>query len=194
MMIFPIEQLPYYQNWAFREKFFSPEECDRALTLVNAAPLQDVLVRRDDASAPGSELRRSRVSVVPWIKEVEWICQRLAAAVLECNKSLYNFHLTGLVENLQIDQYQAGAFFDWHQDFAFREASLRKLNVIVQLSDGSQYEGGDVEFFAGRGAQKAIRSKGALLIFPSFVTHRITPVTAGTRHAIAAWISGPPFR
>ena len=194
MMIIPIDQLPYYQNWAFREKFFAPEECDKVLAVLNAVPLQDVILRKDESAAPGAELRKSRVAVVPWIKEAEWIFQRIAAAVLECNKSLYNFQLTGLLENLQLDQYPTGGFFDWHQDFALRDASIRKLSVVVQLTDGSQYEGGDLEFFAGRGPHKAIRSRGTLLMFPSFVTHRIAPVTAGTRHALVGWISGPPFR
>lgn len=194
MMIFPIEQLPYYQNWAFREKFFSPEECDRALALLNANPLQDVAVRKEDSPASGADVRKSRVALVPWAKDAEWIYQRLAAAVLECNKSLYNFQLAGILENVQIDKYQVGSFFDWHQDFGFRESSIRKLSLVVQLTDGGQYEGGDLELFSGRGPQKAIRTRGALIIFPSFVSHRISPVTAGARHALSAWVSGPPFR
>jgi PKHD-type hydroxylase len=193
MMIFPIEQLPYYQNWAFREKFFSPEECDRALALLNTNPLQDVVLRREDSPA-GPEIRKSRAALVPWVKDAEWIYQRLAAAVLECNKSLFSFQLSGILENAQIDRYQIGSFFDWHQDFGFRETSSRKLSLVVQLTDAGQYEGGDLELFSGRGPQKAMRTRGALIIFPSFVSHRITPVTAGTRHALAGWVSGPPFR
>ena len=194
MYIFPLEQLPYYQNYAFREKFFSTEECDRLLAMLNQYPLQDAPAPRDGNLAFAGDIRKSRVSFIPWVKEAEWIFQRLMAAVLECNKSLYNFQLTGFLEGLQMEQYQTGSFFDWHQDFGYRELSVRKLSVVAQLTEPTQYEGGDVEFFSGRGPQKAVRSRGALLMFPSFVLHRVTPTTSGTRHSLVGWVSGPPFR
>jgi len=194
MFIFPFEQLPHYQNWAFREKFFSPDECDRVLAFLNSFPPKDVVMRTDEGLSSAADLRRSCVAMIPWIKDAEWIYQRLAAAVLECNKAIYNFQLSGIVEGIQIDQYPTGGFFDWHQDFGPRESSIRKLSLIAQLSDANQYQGGDLELFSGRGPQKAIRTRGSLMIFPSFVPQRITPITGGTRNSLLAWVSGPAFK
>lgn len=194
MFIFPFEQLPHYQNWAFREKFFSPEECDRVILLLNSFPARETVLRTDEGLATAADLRKSRVAMISWIKEAEWIYQRLAAAVLECNKALYNFQLSGIIEGVQIDQYPAGGFFDWHQDFGPRESSIRKLSLIVQLTDSAQYQGGDLEFFSGRGPQKAIRTRGSLMIFPSYVPSRIAAVTGGTRNSLVGWVSGPPLR
>ncbi|HWE01976.1 MAG TPA: 2OG-Fe(II) oxygenase [Tepidisphaeraceae bacterium] len=194
MYLFPLEQSQYYQNYAFREKFFSPEECDRVLALLNQYPLQDAVAPRADNLAYPRDVRKSRVASLPWIKDAEWIFQRLTAAVMECNKSLYNFQLAGFMEGLRIDEYQAGSFYDWHQDFGYREQSIRKISLIAQLTEPSQYQGGDVEFFSGRGPQKAVRARGAILLFPSFVLHRVAPMTAGTRHALVGWVAGPPFR
>mgnify|MGYP001177870175 CR=1 FL=1 len=34
---------------------------------------------------------------------------------------------------------------------------------------------------------------GSAILFPSTVTHRVTPVIKGTRYSIVVWFAGPPF-
>ena len=41
---------------------------------------------------------------------------------------------------------------------------------------------------------KAPREKGTIVVFPSFVQHRVTPITKGVRQSIVGWVSGPPYR
>ena len=43
-------------------------------------------------------------------------------------------------------------------------------------------------------AQQEAREQGSIIIFPSFVYHRVTPVTHGRRHSLVGWIAGPTFR
>ena len=38
------------------------------------------------------------------------------------------------------------------------------------------------------------RGQGTAVIFPSFVLHRVTPVTQGTRWSLTLWSHGPAFR
>lgn len=194
MFIFPIEPSGHYQNWAFRERFLTPQECDRLVSLVPGSALRDVVLRADEALPTAADVRRCRLAGLAWVKEIEWLVQRLAAAVTECNKALYNYQLTGITENLLVEQYSTNHFHDWVQDFGAKEQSARKLGAIVQLTDPSQYEGGDVEFFSPRGPQKAPRARGTIIIYPSFVFHRVTPVTSGNRTAISGWVSGVPFK
>jgi PKHD-type hydroxylase len=33
-----------------------------------------------------------------------------------------------------------------------------------------------------------------MFAFPSYVLHRVKPVTKGTRNSLVAWISGPEFK
>jgi PKHD-type hydroxylase len=40
---------------------------------------------------------------------------------------------------------------------------------------------------------KDTREKGTLVFFPSFVWHRVTPVTSGTRYSLVLWSAGKPF-
>ena len=80
----------------------------------------------------------------------------------------------------------------------------RKLSVSVQLSHGTDYEGGDMEFTDLPSDQShkelniwtnpEFRKKGTVIVFPSFIRHRVTPVTKGTRYSAVAWINGPPLR
>ena len=67
----------------------------------------------------------------------------------------------------------------------------RKLTMVIQLSDPSEYEGGQLELFEDIQIPK---QKGLVAMFPSFGNyHRVTPVLSGTRKVLVAWIWGPPF-
>jgi predicted 2-oxoglutarate/Fe(II)-dependent dioxygenase YbiX len=56
------------------------------------------------------------------------------------------------------------------------------------------YEGGDLELMYGNQPQTMDKARGAFIAFPSFLLHRVTPVTRGTRWSLVAWILGPRWR
>ena len=111
----------------------------------------------------------------------------------------------------QFTEYKKGQFYDWHCD-SYEEPynkpenqnvhnKLRKLSMTVSLTDPDEYEGGDLEFDfrnTDEGSQpricEEIRKKGSVIIFPSFVWHRVKPVTKGIRHSLVCWNLGYPFR
>ena len=114
-------------------------------------------------------------------------------------------------ESIQFTEYKKGQFYDWHCDSHEEpydrpdnknvHGKLRKLSMTVSLSDPSEYSGGDLEFDfrnTDEGSQpricEEIRKKGSIIVFPSFVWHRVTPVTKGTRHSLVCWNLGYPFR
>lgn len=66
--------------------------------------------------------------------------------------------------------------------------------MTIQLSDTDAYEGGDLQFMINNKIENTPREKGTIIIFPSFIMHRVTPITKGTRHSIVGWVSGPPYR
>jgi len=41
---------------------------------------------------------------------------------------------------------------------------------------------------------EGFEKKGSIIAFPSFLKHRVTNVTKGTRNSIVSWIQGPHFR
>jgi PKHD-type hydroxylase len=78
---------------------------------------------------------------------------------------------------------------------------LRKLSVVISLSDPKDYEGGDFEFqFRGSDDPTLtkivpeIKPKGSVLVFPSYIWHRVKPITKGLRYSLVAWVRGNPYR
>ena len=76
--------------------------------------------------------------------------------------------------------------------------SNRKIVGIVQLTDPSEYEGGDVQFGIQDKDTKEWytmnKLKGSLTLFPAFLCHNVTPVTKGIRKSLVMWFGGPPLR
>jgi len=82
--------------------------------------------------------------------------------------------------------------YDWHLDYG-SAFSNRKISFSIQLSDPSEYDGGMLEV-TGMPPNEETRKKGTIILFPSYVRHRVTPVTRGTRYCIVGWVHGPHFR
>ena len=57
-----------------------------------------------------------------------------------------------------------------------------------------EFEGGDLELYKfGDKPDTMKMKKNSILFFPSFILHRVTPVTSGTRKALVGWVHGPNF-
>lgn len=140
------------------------------------------------------ELRKSSVMFIENTPKNDWIYQKLASIAITSNNQRYWFDLLGFHQELQLTRYSEGDFFDWHLDFGAGEISARKLSITVQLSDPKDYEGGNLQFMINQKVVDAPREKGTIIVFPSFINHRVTPITKGTRQSIVGWVSGPPYR
>ena len=69
--------------------------------------------------------------------------------------------------------------------------------MSIQLSDSDEYEGGDFEIESKIWSdyeKELFRQKGTIITFPSFMKHRVTPITAGTRKSLVVCVDGPKFR
>lgn len=173
---------------------FSPEECARISALSDSAPAKDAgLVR----NATDHNLRRAELV---WLDEVagsDWVMDRIIALVRDANRQVFGYDLTDFSESAQVARYGADreGHFDWHSDIGDgRLASKRKLTMVVQLSEPSAYTGGALELMPGSGIVTADTALGAATLFPSFVLHRVTPVTEGERRSLTIWCHGPAFR
>ncbi len=97
---------------------------------------------------------------------------------------------------LKLASYGIGGHYDWHLDLGVSyPLTMRKVTVAIQLSDPASYDGGDFEALYGKQIDVAPRELGAVVVFPSYVLHRVTPVTRGVRCSLNAWIHGEtPFK
>jgi len=141
--------------------------------------------------------RKSNVLWIPKVPETDWLYSKLGSIAVTINNTMgWNFNITGMFENIQIAEYdstfQGG--YDWHIDVGPDALSKRKISICIQLTHESEYEGGQLEISMTREPRVASKSFNSGVVFPSFMLHRVTPVTKGRRKSLVLWISGPPFK
>ena len=172
----------------------SPAQCDQVIALAASHQLADAALV-GGANAP--QIRSAKLAWLDDIPAAAWVLTTMIGHVAAANRKVFNFDLTDFGESPQVARYTAeGAdHFDWHADIgAGVWAAKRKLTIVVQLSDPADYEGGTLQLRADSTITDAAATRGTATIFPSFVLHRVTPVTKGTRWSLTLWAHGPAFR
>ena len=153
-------------------------------------------------------LKKRRNSDLVWLNDT-WIYKEIHPFVVEANqKAGWNFQWDSS-QSCQFTKYKLNQYYDWHCDSFNKIGSngkIRKLSMTCQLTDGSEYQGGELEFdFRNYDPPqrdeskhlvkcKEILPKGSIIIFPSFVWHRVKPVTKGVRYSLVVWNQGFPFK
>jgi PKHD-type hydroxylase len=188
----PFSHVQPFQVW---ENGFTPEELDAIEAYGDRLELKRGTVLSDGPEITYDALRIARTAVMAPAPEIAWLYQRIERVVRVLNGQSYRFDLMGFAEPFQYMVYRGeeGGHFNWHVDNG-RLPAARKLSATLQLTEGAQYEGCDLEFFGTHQPEAAPRSRGSLVIFPSYVLHRVTPIRAGTRKALVIWSTGPNFR
>jgi PKHD-type hydroxylase len=183
--------LPLFQPFASAQGFLTDQEMDRLI----AEHLPLLAEGRLGPGNTNSEVRRSKVVMLGTEPQYGWLYDRIWAAAQECNRQFFCVDLVGVEANLQLARYDSAdqGFYEWHTDFAGLRP-LRKLSVSIQLSRPEDYEGGDLELMYGIAPQTMNKARGAFIVFPSFLLHRVTPVTRGARWSLVAWILGRRWR
>ena len=196
---FPLETPVNQTNYYWFQEGFTPEELLKIETQVAELPFQ-VAVTEQGGQEKGENLdsRSSSIKWIPFSDDTKWIYDKIGAMAYEANKEMYNFDLNFMPEQIQYTEYYGTdkGHYDWHMDIGSQGfMPFRKLSVTVQLSDPDEYEGGDLQFWTG--GQYPIsgrRGKGNVVIFPSFLLHRVTPVVKGTRKSFVLWLGGGHYK
>ena len=146
-------------------------------------------VGQDNSYLVDMNVRQTEVFVIH--EKFTWVDELIVKCAVEANKQ-FNFNLTGLLERPQLLKYTAPSQgYDWHLDVGLGDASTRKISISILLND--DYKGGDLAFFTD-GESQIDPDKGTAVAFPSYLPHRVTPLTEGTRWSLVCWIAGEPFR
>ena len=144
-----------------------------------------------------NEIRSSSVKWIPKNDSWVWLYDKLMNMTVEANNTLWKFNLHSVIDQVQYTEYYAtnNGHYTWHQDFGPGGPSLRKISITVQLSGPDEYEGPDLEYWrGGNDIERAPRDKGVVFIFPSYMMHRVTPVTKGTRRSFVLWVGGEHYK
>ncbi len=173
-------------------QFFSTDELSDLRGLVDA---QSEVAKLEHEDGNLYATRRSKVRYIP-APQFPQLADKIRAIATAANQC-FNFTLTDIRENIQLAIYDSSdaGFFDWHLDIGGMDQGVRKLSVSVPLNDASDFEGGDLEFFSsGSQAEKVEQKAGYPIVFPSWLVHRVAPVTSGKRYSMVCWISGPSWK
>ena len=159
------------------------------------------------------DLKKIRQSNIAWL-DFPWIYHLIQPYVHKANANAgWNFDWD-FSESVQFTKYKLNQFYDWHCDSWDKpynrpdnpniHGKIRKLSVTVSLSDPKDYKGGILEFDLKNQSSskkkkttiecKEIIPRGSIVVFPSFVWHRVKPVTKGTRYSLVMWNCGYPFK
>ena len=207
----------YY--WCFKSAL-PPRICDdiikhglsQAETMARTGDYGDKELSKDQIK----DMKRKRNSDLVWLNDT-WIYKEIHPYLIEANKNAgWNFQWDRS-EACQFTKYKLNQYYDWHCDSWDKpydrkdpnnpeHGRIRKLSMTCQLTDGSEYKGGELEFDfrnydphmrdESKHLVKAneILSKGSIVVFPSHVWHRVKPVTSGTRYSLVVWSIGDPFK
>lgn len=193
--VFPKTSTANQTNYYWFEQGFSSEE----LAYIEELTQQlDFVKGTTEGAHQDDEVRNSQIKWVPFDPQTKWIYDRLGEFAWEANQAMFQFDIDYMPENIQYTEYygsQKGGY-EWHMDIGSTGGmNLRKISITVQLSDSDEYEGGDLQLWTG-GTQPmtAPRGKGNVIVFPSFMLHRVTPVISGTRKSFVIWLGGGHYK
>lgn len=151
-----------------------------------------------------SKIRNAEIQWAPKFSLVECILTRF---IIRANQeAFWNFDITDL-EPVQIGRYKDNQFYGTHIDCFIKGPDIiptgngggvvvpvltqRKISASLLLNDESEYEGGDLIIL-----DEVVKTKkrGSIIVFPSFMTHQVTPVTQGVRYSAVCWMGGPAWK
>ena len=165
-------------------------------------------------------IQKKRDSDIVWMND-KWIYDAVHPYIHEANKLAgWNFEWDWS-ESCQFTKYGVGQYYGWHCDsweepyqrkqnedgtYPIDHGKIRKLSVTISLTEPDEYVGGNLEFdfrnqIDWERDKKSkikecteIRPRGSIIVFPSFVWHRVAPVTKGVRNSFVVWNLGYPFK
>ena len=174
----------YYYCW---KKELTHEICQKIINLGKG--------NWNHASVVNKSVAAVRKSDIVWTKE-QWIYDLISPYMSIANETAEWKYNIVAAEDCQVTRYTKDGFYGWHIDGMGSHSELqngnntRKLSMSIILN--SDYKGGDFEM---RGLKKQIPrlEEGSIIVFPSFVEHRVAPIIEGIRYSLVAWFLGPPY-
>jgi PKHD-type hydroxylase len=183
-----------HMNYYYFTDAFTPEEILKIIEIGENLQITKATTVGSDNSTEVSDYRISEISWIDETEETSWIYEKISNYAKIANKEMWNFDIWGYQDSLQYTKYYGnGGHYDWHADLG-PGLSNRKLSVVLQLSDPGEYEGGELQMNIGGSILTVPKELGLICFFPSFLLHRVTPLTSGVRTSMVTWLCGANLR
>ena len=143
---------------------------------------------------PEGSIKTCGVSILYW-SDVQPLLKDFVDRACLLNQQWYGTHIYPLTQyhGLIHNHYKPGQQYSWHTDDSLCPPSSSKLTCLLNLSE-KPYTGGDFQICRNTPETiKQFNTPGMMVVFPSYVLHRITPLVKGTRTSIAILMEGPQW-
>jgi len=117
--------------------------------------------------------------------------------IIEGNRNNYGYDIFECGDEmfLNFNIYEKNQEYDWHKDVDLSNFVDLKLTALINVSD-KNFTGG--EFFLLNSKQPTpvpeLDKPGSMVIFNSFILHKVNPVIKGTRKTLTFFIKGPSLK
>ena len=194
----PNSRTKIIEPWVYWDNAFTDEELEKIVMYCEQFEMHSGVT----ASPVMNAHRISNIKFHSRNEDTAWIFDRLNFVIQSANEMYYNFNLNGYAD-FQYTAYEGekNGHYDWHMDLLTGRSHIdmvdtidpRKLSLTLLLNDS--FEGG--EFYVNPSTESnpdiIPTKKGRIILFPSFMCHKVAPVTKGTRRSLVVWVVGPKF-
>jgi PKHD-type hydroxylase len=169
-----------------------PEVCDVAFKEFTAEAGIDATMTADGTQRNHDQ----RNTTIRFIDEWHWLSGIMFQHGQQANRFMKWDFKIDCWERIQFAEYLKDQHYDWHIDtFLLSGRPIdRKVSVVCLLNDPEEFEGGELQFELDGEVIVPELKKGSVIAFPSFLLHRVTPVTQGKRYSATMWLNGPAFK
>lgn len=185
-----IRELPQYH---VVENYFTPEEVDKINDLEELQEYSEGKVGFDKSGKTHKETRDSHISWLFLNNDSRWIFDKFNWLVAQANHSHFMQNIDGF-EAFQYTKYSKNQHYNWHFDYEPRYSKFeRKISGVVILTDPKKYTGGEFQIVTNGNIecpQSLKPSVGSVILFASWMPHRVAPVKSGIRKSLVAWVMG----
>lgn len=189
-LLLPEESIVIWENG------FSDRDIEEIISVGEMCQFNQGTIGDMQSPTVNSEIRETEIAWLEPNEQTHWLYKRMTELAARVNFDKFQLDLTEFTP-LQYSKYKVGSHYDWHMDSGPNVGAHRKLSFVLGLTDPEEYEGGELELNVTGNIANATSlklKKGHLAVFPSYIAHRVTPVTSGQRLTLVGWVIGPKLR
>jgi PKHD-type hydroxylase len=187
---------PYFDYWSWKNLFLKKEIVDLNNFIENNFDHYE----SNDQGAKTVEgiLKKNTVVKCIYYKKIKHFLKNLEEMIISCNRNNFGYDIFKLKEMdealLNIYSSDNLGKYDYHCDIHPKIYTDVKLTILINLSL-EQYEGGKFMIFNQDEYEvKELNEPGSVVVFKSYLNHKVTPVTKGERRSLTLFITGPCFK
>ena len=168
-------------EWCYFRQYLNKQDCNEIINnALTIEPQQAVLGVHGTQLDVNLNYRRSQIR---FINKDDWRFQKLFDVLwktaISANHDFFNIHITKLdfIQFAEYDESYQGEYKDHHDVFWLNDdpAYHRKMSCIIQLTDPTEYDGGDFQMIdtVHYPPAEEIREQGTIIYFPSMLRQSI---------------------